>query len=73
MVIPLPDTTIFLLSPLFSRFRYMKTETKPIPPISIMMTEDRSSPILADDLDEPDDDDESRFLLKIFGRGPVKQ
>ena len=56
--------------PLLSRFRYMKTQTQPI---SIGMTEDRSSAMLADDLDKSDDNDENSFLITIFGRGPIKQ
>ena len=51
--------TIFFTFFHFLRFRYMKTETQLIPQISIGMTENRSSPMLADDLGESDDDDEN--------------
>ena len=42
----------------------MKTETQPIPQVPIGMTEGRSSPLLADDLDKSDDDDEGHFFLQ---------
>ena len=53
--------------------RRTRTMILPIPQIAIGMADDRFSHLLVDHSGKSDDNDEDRFLLTIFGRGPIQQ